>query len=673
MPLVLKRKCTNYFFHSFLVAGKFLSCFDISQGDCRLVALSFQSSDPDFGIDLGPGGLRIQLTLPPLYPNAALTLNVLADSDAFPYDVARSIAGGVNMYASMCPPGKPMIREVLRWLDRNLEPLIRVGLEAKQLRERVSESSVNSVEPVVSTAAAPAVQQSTSMKRSRDAQTQRPPKNQRPRANAPPNSDVTDATICQSTEVSNAPSGPAQAADPVPAAAQQNPRSRRQPKVQQPKQPNSLSESVNESTSDAPITRSGTESEQQQSTKQPKPRKEKKEKREIQSSLPDATGSLDSTTSTQQKNPRRAKADRPVPNQDASFTALTEPTATAIPQIPPTPAKQNQSRKERREAAQAKKAAAVVPGNELVSAPAEPKPTQANREKKPKGKSGDARPSPQTPSDSQSAASNLAAASDGSVPLASQPGQPRSSKSQKSQPLQSMSGQKIVSQTAPIPHESGSQSNKAKQQSTSDAPKQKPVEAQKSTVTKAVPEPVSVAPAALPPAPKPKVLSKFELADQQRREQSKLAAESKQSVKFAMPQSSEVDELADRLKASTIHSMPAAQTEDESDESDDESGTDSDSDEDDDDDDRLFQKMNRSADVEASASVSSLPAAAAVSVASSAVESVDPDEWTPTQQSALEKALIMFPSSLPPAERWAMIGAHVVCFYSAIMILFSIF
>ena len=106
--------------------------------------------------------------------------------------------------------------------------------------------------------------------------------------------------------------------------------------------------------------------------------------------------------------------------------------------------------------------------------------------------------------------------------------------------------------------------------------------------------------------------------------------------------------------------MPAVQAE-ESDESDAETDTDSDSDEDEDDDDRLFQKMNRSVDMEAAAGAQSVDAPAPVSVASSVVQSFDPDEWTPTQQSALEKALIMFPSSLPPAERWALIGAHVVC------------
>jgi hypothetical protein len=115
-------------------------------GDCTIVRLDFASSDPDFSIDLGARGLPLELRLAPGYPTTnAVALTVIA-SEEIPRDVCLVVGAAVDKYAALLI-GKPMIRDVLRWLDRNLEQLILLGMERKTLQHMSMHAHATNIVP----------------------------------------------------------------------------------------------------------------------------------------------------------------------------------------------------------------------------------------------------------------------------------------------------------------------------------------------------------------------------------------------------------------------------------------------------------------------------------------------------------------------------------------------
>ncbi|XXQ39071.1 CHY-type domain-containing protein [Plasmodiophora brassicae] len=91
--------------------------------DC--VAIGFQCTDPEFRQQFGDEfTITLSIRLPSGYPSAAAVVTV--NRDDMPPQICRTISQALNTYCER-HVGRPMLIGALKWLDRNLVELFRLG------------------------------------------------------------------------------------------------------------------------------------------------------------------------------------------------------------------------------------------------------------------------------------------------------------------------------------------------------------------------------------------------------------------------------------------------------------------------------------------------------------------------------------------------------------------
>mmetsp|Transcript_6312 Transcript_6312/g.22474 ORF Transcript_6312/g.22474 Transcript_6312/m.22474 type:complete len:188 (-) Transcript_6312:3761-4324(-) len=87
---------------------------------------AFHSSDPDFKFPLPGDFVTLVVTLPDGYPATPVQVAV-AERSSLGAGPRRAIAAGTAKFAK-ANVGHKMLRPMLKWLDRNLEELLNIGV-----------------------------------------------------------------------------------------------------------------------------------------------------------------------------------------------------------------------------------------------------------------------------------------------------------------------------------------------------------------------------------------------------------------------------------------------------------------------------------------------------------------------------------------------------------------